>query len=159
MKRLALTVAFVAAAVTAVAQPGWTAQKSRARRADLARCTRPSEAEQAIRYMTDLMVASSACGNTTYREFALRNRETIIRYQKTMIARMRGKEAFDRWNTSLANEAALRQSSMPLAQFCKQKVPLLAQAKALDADGFRAAVLAQAAKAPLPAGCTDRAQR
>lgn len=158
MKRLALIVALVATAAMAV-QPGWAAEKSRGRRTAVANCTRPSEAEQAIRYMTDLMVASSACGNTTYREFALRNRIAIIRYQKSMIARMHGSAAFDRWNTALANEEALRQGALPLAQFCKQAQPMLTQAKTLDANGLHAVALAWAANAPLPADCTDRAQR
>jgi hypothetical protein len=159
MQKLALAVSFAAAAALA-GQPAWAASSSRARHhAAVASCAQPSEAEQAIRYITDLMVASSACGNTIYGKFALRNRTTIIRYQNAMIARLRSKTAFDRWNTSLANQAALRQAGLPLAKFCQQEQPMLTQASTLDGKGFRAVVLAQAASAPKPAGCAERAQR
>ena len=104
-----------------------------------------AEAEQAIRYMTELMVASSACKNSVYAEFALRNRTAIIAYQKTMITHMHGTQAFDHWDTVLANSAAQRQAALPAAQFCQQAAPMMQQAAALDANGFRAYAAAQAA--------------
>ena len=161
MRKLALAAALVAVAAL-TGQPGWAAGSSRARHnaaAAAPSCAPPSEAEQAIRYITDLMVASSACGNTVYGKFALRNRQSIIRYQNAMIARLRSKAAFDHWNTALANYAAIREGGMPLAKFCQQAQPMMTQAGTLDAKGFRAVVLAQAASAPKPAGCTERAQR
>lgn len=137
MKKLVL-----AAALLAIwsAQPGWAAGKP------APSCAAPAaaEAERAIRFMTDLMVASSACRNTIYAEFALRNREAIIHYQKAMIAHMHGAPAFDRWNTSLANEFSQRQAALPIAQFCQQSEPLLKQASALDIKGFRAYAAAAA---------------
>jgi hypothetical protein len=119
------------------------------------RCAAPAaaEAEQAIRFLTDLMVASSACRNTVYNEFALRNREQIIRYQRLMISHLHGTPAFDRWDTRLANIAAQHQAAVPPAEFCAQAGPLLQQAAALDIKGFRAYAAARAAAAETAAGC------
>jgi hypothetical protein len=159
MKRAVVTVVLVAVAAFAT-QPGWAAKRgSHTQRTLAASCAPPSEEEQAIRYMTDLMVASSACQNTIYGQFANRNRLWIIHYQNAMIARLRGKEAFDRWNTAIANQAAIRQASVPLGQFCQQSQPMLTQAQTLDGNGFRSVALAQIAATPKPPGCTARAQR
>jgi len=135
MKKLVLIAALVAASA---AQPGWAAGS----------CGAPSagEAEAAIRYVTDLMVVSSVCQDTVYAEFRLRNRDQILAYQKAMIAHMHGTAAFDRWNTALANQAAQKQGGN--VQLCQQSVALLQQAKALDANGFRAYAAAQAANPP-----------
>lgn len=151
MKRGILFVALLAAAAMA-AQPGWARSGHRhGRHAARGVCSRSAmEAEQAIRYVTDLMVASAACRDTTYAKFALRNRRTIIRYQRAMIAHLHGKAAFDRWNTVIANEAALREGALPPGQFCSQAQPLLRQASALDARGFRAYAAARAAHADPP---------
>ena len=97
------------------------------------------------------MVASSACKNTVYAEFALRNRTAIIGYQKAMITRMHGTQAFDKWDTVLANEYSQRQAALPAAQFCQQAAPLMQQASALDIKGFQAYAAAQAAAAAAPA--------
>ncbi len=146
MKKLILIAALL---VAWSAQPGWAKSKESHRCAAVNASER--EAEQAIRYITDLMVASSACQNTTYAEFVLRNREAVIRYQKAMIVHLHGTKAFDKWNTSLANAAALRQSALPTAQFCQQWAPLMKQASAQDIKAFRAYVAAQAAAASAPA--------
>ncbi|MGE3782470.1 MAG: hypothetical protein AB7H71_06975 [Alphaproteobacteria bacterium] len=90
------------------------------------------------------MVASSACQNTTYAEFRLRNKDTIIAYQKAMISHFRGESAFDRWNTALANIAAQKQANVNLGVFCQQSEALMKQAKALDPNAFRAYAAAQA---------------
>jgi hypothetical protein len=145
VKKLLLIGAALAAMATMVGQVGWAAPRCAA--------ANPVEAEQAIRFLTDLMVASSACRNTVYAEFALRNRVQIIRYQKAMITHLRGTTAFDRWDTSLANQAAQRQAAVPPAQFCQQAAPLLQQAAALDIKGFRAYAAAQAAAANPSARC------
>jgi hypothetical protein len=126
----------------APATPGWGADAR-------SPCYTPSaiEAEQAIRYITDVMVASSACQNTTYAEFRLRNRDAIVAYQNAMIAHMHGAPAFDRWNTALANYAAQKQAAVNLGVFCQQSDTLMKQAKALDPAAFRAYVASQAAAA------------
>jgi len=136
MKKLVLIAALVA--VSAV-QPGWAAGKEKSS------CVSPSaiEAEQAIRYVTDLMIVSSVCQDTVYAEFRLRNRDVIVGYQKALIQRFHGNAGFDRWNTSLANAAASKQGGNQ--QICQQSVALLKQASALDPPGFRAYAAAQAA--------------
>ena len=123
------------------AQPGWTAGKAKNS------CPPASarEAEQAIRFLTDLMVVSSVCQDTVYAEFRLRNRDAIIGYQKAMIAHLHGNAAFDRWNTSLANQVAQKQGGNVM--LCQQSAALLQQAKALDTKSFRAYAAAQAASA------------
>jgi hypothetical protein len=124
------------------AQAGWAADTR-------AQCYSQSaiEAEQAIRYLTDVMLASTACQNTTYAEFRLRNRDAIVAYQKAMISHFRGEAAFDRWNTALANAAAQKQASANLGVFCQQAETLMKQAKALDPAAFRAYAASQAATA------------
>lgn len=141
MKKFALVAALAVAA--AAAQPGWAASKKAAACYSQAAI----EAEQAIRYLTDLMVISTACQNTTYAEFRLRNRDAIVAYQKAMIAHFRGAPAFDRWNTALANLAAQRQVSVAPAVFCQQSEVMLKHASALDIKAFRAHAAAQAAQA------------
>jgi hypothetical protein len=146
MKKVILTAAIVGLALATSAQSGWAARKSHSQCATQT----SAEAEKAIRYMTELMVASSACKNTVYAEFALRNRPAIIGYQKAMITHMHGTSAFDKWDTVLANEYSQRQAALPAAQFCQQAAPLMQQASALDAKGFKAYAAAQVAVATTP---------
>ena len=109
MRRLVLIAALGAAMVQ---QPGWAAEKSRAPKVE---CYTQSaiEAEQAIRFLTDVMVISSTCQDTIYAEFRLRNRDPILAYQKAMIAHFHGAPAFDRWNTSIANQASSKHAGQP----------------------------------------------
>jgi hypothetical protein len=132
MKKLAL----VAALLATCAQPAWAAGN----------CTQSAmEAEAAIRYITDLMVVSSACRDTTYAEFRLRNRDQIVNYQKAMIAHMHGAAAFDKWNTSLANIAASKQAGLTTDQVCQQQATMLKQASLQDTKAFRTYAATQAA--------------
>ena len=96
--------------------------------------------------MTELGIASNACSSIgIYGDFRVRNRDAIVGYQKTMITHLHGAAGFDRWNTVLANQLAHRQSSVAPSQFCQQSAALLQQAKDMDAKGFRAYAVAQAA--------------
>jgi hypothetical protein len=110
------------------------------------------EAEQAVIFQTNLMVVSSACRDLTYAQFRFRNKDAIIAYQRAMIAHFRragfrnAQSEFDRWNTSLANQIALKQGEMPTAQVCQQSAEMLKMASTLDAKGFRDYAVAQAAK-------------
>lgn len=136
MKKTILLAAILAAAAQ---QPGWAAKKSTAHSSGASCYTQNAiEAEQAIRFMTDVMVASSACQNTTYAEFRLRNRDPIVAYQKALIAHFRGNAGFDRWNTTVANEAAQKEGGIPTGQFCEQAKPIFQQASTLDPQSFRA---------------------
>src|SRR5260370_32437637 len=138
MKKIVLIAALLAVAAV---QPGWTAEKAKAKSSCPPASAR--EAEQAIRFMTDLMIVSSQCQDTGYAEFRLRNRDAIVGYQKAMITHLHGNAAFDRWNTSLANQAASKQGGNQ--QLCQQSAALMKQASALDPKGFRAYAVAQAA--------------
>jgi hypothetical protein len=107
------------------------------------------EAEQAILLQTNLMVISSACKDTAYGEFRARNAGAIIRYQKAMIDHFRragsrnAQSEFDRWNTSLANEIALKQGALPMAQVCQQ-AEILKLASTLDEKGLHDYAVAHA---------------
>ena len=48
-----------------------------------------AEAEQAIRFQTELMVVSDTCGAQTYTAFARRNRAALLDYQHQVIERFR----------------------------------------------------------------------
>jgi hypothetical protein len=140
-----------ALAVCAV-QPGWAADKpadkvvsSKAAKKSSCPPANAREAEQAIRFITDLMVVSSVCQDTVYAEFRLRNRDVIVGYQKAMIHHLHGNANFDKWNTSVANQAASKQAGNQ--QICIQQAALLQKAKALDAPAFRAYAATQAATA------------
>ena len=151
MKKIILIVALVAAFV---AQPTWAAEKAKAKAKSSCTPAAALEAEQGLRYMTELGIASNACSSVgIYADFRVRNRDTIVAYQKAMIAHLHGPAGFDRWNTVLANQMAQRQSSIVPATFCEQSQPLLKQASTLDAKGFRAYAAAQASANPQAAKC------
>jgi hypothetical protein len=109
------------------------------------------EAEQALIFQTNLMVVSSACRDEAYAEFRYRNKNAIIAYQHEMISHFRragyrnAQSEFDRWNTSLANEIALKQGEMPTAEVCRQAIPLEKLASTLDARGLHSYAVAQEA--------------
>lgn len=107
------------------------------------------QAEQGMRFLVDVMVASTACRDQTYGLFQQRNRETVIAFQKALIAHFHGNAGYDRWDTALANNAAMREAgkSGPLA--CQEAADILKKASVMDNAGFRsyAATLATAAAA------------
>jgi hypothetical protein len=136
----------LAAAVCAVAslQAASAAERS---------CYSPTdlEAEQAIVFQTNLMVVSSACRDEVYGLFRARNKDAIIRYQRIMINHFRregfrdAQSRFDSWNTSLANEIALKQGASPTSVVCQQATNMLKMAGALDSKGLHDYAVAQAA--------------
>jgi hypothetical protein len=144
MKKTVLIAALLAAVVV---QPVLAAKRHAAKSCPPASA---QEAEQGLRFMTDLMIVSSMCKDTVYAEFRLRNRDLIIRYQKAMITHLHGKSAFDHWDTALANQAAQRQAGNQ--QVCQQQAALLQQAKAMDSNGFHTYAEKQA-HSTAPASC------
>jgi hypothetical protein len=136
MRRLVLAAALLAA--TAL-QPAAAVERRDS-------CYSPAaiEADQAIRYMTDLMVVSSACQDSVYAEFRLRNAATIIAYQHALIAHFHGTARFDDWNTELANEISMKHNNVSTVQLCRDAAQAMAQARLLDPAGFRAYARAQA---------------
>jgi len=139
MKKIVFGAALLAA--TAAQQPAWSASAGS--------CYSPAaiEAEQGIRFMTELMVMSSTCQDPSYAEFRLRNREAILSYQKAMITHFRGNKAFDSWNTSLANKEAQKSAGKPSAQLCAQAAELLSKGKTFESKTFRQYAATQAASA------------
>ena len=132
MKKAVLVAVLAAAAIAA--QPGWAAAKKKGP----PKCSPAvAEAEQAVRFMTDLMVVSSECQDTVYAEFRLRNQVPIRAYQKTLISHFHGNRQFDTWNTSLANQYSQKRAGIPTAQICQQAADLLKTAQTLDPEGFR----------------------
>ena len=115
-------------------------------------CLRPAEAEaeQAIRFQTELMVVSETCHEQTYPQFLHRNRATLADYQRRMIERYRRagaarpKASLDTYMTRLANETALRVSNEPVDALCHEQAEFLATAKALDGKKFRRYIARQA---------------
>ena len=96
------------------------------------------EAEQGMRFLIDVMVASTACRDQTYGLFQQRNKETVLAYQKTMIAHFHGNAAYDRWDTALANDAALKQAGKSGPQACQELAEVLKHAAVMDDKAFRA---------------------
>jgi hypothetical protein len=138
MKRLVLAAVLAAAAWQ---NPAGAATK--------AACYSPAamEADQAIRYITDLMVVSSACQNSVYVEFRERVQAAIRDYQHTMIAHFHGTARFDDWNTVLANEFSMKHSGEPTATMCQQSAPMFAKASGFDLAAFRTFAAGLAAQA------------
>src|SRR5665213_1851985 len=101
------------------------------------------EAEQAIRFQTELMVLSDTCGGDTYRDFTVRNRDTIVFYQHALIEHFRRDGArkpeaiFDSYLTQIANETALNSGRELARVVCGRSADFLAQARTLDGDQFR----------------------
>jgi hypothetical protein len=146
MKKIAIVAALLAAA--------WVLPAAAAGRGCYS--AKDLEAEQALLFLTNLMVASSACQhNDAYAEFALRNRYAILAYQKAMIDHFRRagfrrpQSAFDRWNTSLANQISLQEGALPIAQMCQKAADLFKLANTLDSAGFRKYAAARAQSAVL----------
>jgi hypothetical protein len=105
-----------------------------------AECYSPAamEAEEGMRFLIELMVASTACRDQTYGLFQQRNKTTVLSYQKAMIAHLHGNAAYDRWDTALANDAALKQAGKSAPQACQEAADMLKTAAAMDDKGFRA---------------------
>ena len=115
-------------------------------------CLRPAEAEaeQAIRFQTELMVVSETCHEQTYPQFLHRNRAALAEYQRRMIERYRRggaprpKASLDTYMTRLADETALRVSNEPVETLCLEQADFLATAKALEGRKFRRYIAKQA---------------
>jgi hypothetical protein len=114
-----------------------------------AECYSPAaiEAEQGVRFLIDLMVASTACRDQTYGLFQQRNKDAVLAYQKTMISHFHSNAAYDRWDTSLANAAALKQAGKSSPQACQESADLIKSAAAMDVRAFRALASSRATAA------------
>jgi hypothetical protein len=121
--------------------------------AQAATCYRSDEieADQAVRFQTQLMVLSDSCDSSSYTEFTHRNARTLAAYQQTMIGYFRrisghgADGAFDKFITALANKTALEVGKEPIASLCTQSADFLSKAGAFDKEDFVHYVTAQAA--------------
>ena len=123
--------------------------------AQAATCYRSDEieADQAVRFQTQLMVASNSCGSQSYTEFTHRNASTLAAYQQKMIGyfrRVSGRgadSAFDRFITSLANKEALSAGRETVSVLCTRSADLLSKGQTFGRDDFVHYVAQQAAAA------------
>ena len=123
--------------------------------AQAATCYRADEieADQAVRFQTQLMVVSDSCGSQSYSEFTHRNASSLAAYQQKMIGyyrRVSGRgadSAFDRFITSLANQMALSAGKEPVTALCTRSANLLSQGHTFDRNAFEHYVAQQAAAA------------
>lgn len=127
-------------------------------------CFKPAEieAEQAIRFQTELMVLSDSCDADIYPRFTQRNRRAIAAYQQLMIEHFRrlgsghAEASFDSYMTKLANEVSLRNGREPLATLCGNAGAFLASADHFGENDFRRYVAEQAAeRRPDYRSCTE----
>lgn len=123
--------------------------------AQAATCYRAEEieADQAVRFQTQLMVVSDSCRSESYSEFTHRNASTLHAYQEKMIGyfrRVSGRgadTAFDRFITSLANQMALTAGKETVGALCTRSADLLQKGQTFGKDDFVRYVAQQAAAA------------
>ncbi|HZS85147.1 MAG TPA: hypothetical protein VFA50_19890 [Stellaceae bacterium] len=116
-------------------------------------CYRPAEieADQAIRFQTELMVTSEVCKVSSYVDFTRRNREAIIAYQHALIDHYRrigdrhAEATLDSYMTRLANELALSDGQQPAVTLCSGASGWLAAAGALGSADFHRIAASRAA--------------
>ncbi len=113
--------------------------------AHAAPCYKPAdiEADQAIRYQTELMVLSDTCNVTYYRDFTVRNRDTLVQYQHQLIDYFRRDGArspeasLDKFLTQIANELSMRSGAEQRPVICARSATFLSQATKFDGTEFR----------------------
>lgn len=111
-----------------------------------ASCFQPAdiEAEQAIRYQTELMVLSDTCNvSSSYRDFTVRLRDTIVQYQHQLIDHFRRAGAkspeatLDKFLTQIANELSMRSGAEQRPVICARSATFLSDAAKLTDAEFR----------------------
>jgi len=102
------------------------------------------EAEQAIRYQTELMVLSDTCNvSSSYRDFTVRLRDTIVQYQHQLIDHFRRAGAkspeatLDKFLTQIANELSMRSGAEQRPVICARSATFLSDAAKLTDAEFR----------------------
>ncbi len=101
------------------------------------------EADQAIRYQTQIMVLSDTCGGETYRDFTVHVRAAIVAYEKQMMAYFRRvgarnpQASLDSFLTRIANEVSLSNGAEPAQSLCGRTATVLAEAQSFTAIQFR----------------------
>jgi hypothetical protein len=115
-------------------------------------CFRPNEieAEQAVRFQTELMVLSETCRRDTYVRFLQRNADVIASYQRQLVDRFartdhgHGERGFDRYITALANRMSLDMGREAPAALCDRSADFLTKVGTFEKGDFRRYVADQA---------------
>jgi hypothetical protein len=108
------------------------------------------EADQALRYVTRLMVVGDACRSPAYSKFLERNGETVSRYRDEMVRHFQrsgdGGAGFDRYVTALANDEGRAIGGQSAAALCTAaESDMLAAADLLGPGDLRRLARARAA--------------
>jgi hypothetical protein len=110
------------------------------------------EAEQAIRFQTQVMVLSDICRDSTYTSFSQHVHEALAGYQRQMVAHFQrtgrgsGERVFDTFMTRLANEFSLEAGHQSVAELCQSSASLLATANGFNNSvEFKKYIVAQVA--------------
>jgi hypothetical protein len=74
------------------------------------------------------------CGHYLFRKFT----RAGVYQQGSLVAHFHGNAPFDKWHTSLANTASLKDAGLNPTQACQQAADLMKTASTLDVKGFRA---------------------
>ncbi|HZL60346.1 MAG TPA: hypothetical protein VFC38_11700 [Stellaceae bacterium] len=115
-------------------------------------CYRPDdmEAEQGVRYMTELMVVNDTCKQHIYETFIQHNRAALTAYHAQLLQHYRGagdrraEDTLDRWVTHVANDTAMAIGAVPVATLCAGKAAFFATADALAGESFHGYIVALA---------------
>lgn len=118
-----------------------------------AKCYRGAEieADQAIKYQTELMVLSDACRAPSYVAFLTRNQNAVIAYQHVMERHFSrtgardGQAALDRYMTQLANRTSLAYEGRSRAALCSGAARFLTAGGKVDGSAFHKIAAARAA--------------
>jgi hypothetical protein len=111
------------------------------------------EADQAVKFQTELMVLSDTCrAASSYGAFLQRNRLAISSYQQALMDRFKrtgersGESALDRYMTHLANTTSLDIIGVPRDQLCAGSAPLLESGSHMDSTALRSVVASRVAE-------------
>ncbi|HXQ49777.1 MAG TPA: hypothetical protein VN802_01680 [Stellaceae bacterium] len=135
-RKLAAAATALSLAATSGAMPAVAATVACFQTADM-------EADQAMRFQTELMVLSDTCGVTSYRDFTVRNREQIIAYQHQLLDHFKRigarspQASLDSFLTQIANESALKDGRELREVVCSRSATLFVTAQTLDSEHFR----------------------
>src|SRR5579885_620404 len=110
------------------------------------------EAEQAVRFQTQLMVLSDLCRDPSYTNFSQRVHDALSAYQRQLVDHFRrtgagaAERALDTFMTRLANEFSLASGRQTLTEVCKgSAAQMIATANSLNSSAdFRHYIAAQA---------------
>jgi len=108
------------------------------------------EADQAVRFQTQLMVVSDICRDPSYNNFSQRIRGALAAYQRQLVDHYKragkgpAERVFDSFMTRLANEVSLASGHQTVPEVCQGAAPLIATANGLATSAdFRKYIASQ----------------